>query len=110
MKTYFAKLFLIIVILCIIPIDSFGESFLWGKVKWITGSSAIGLEVRLIRNDTNAIVAREYTNEDGSYTFSGIGGQPSDYSLQVFTRNSMKGGIKIPVLSIGSQVPDIIIR
>jgi hypothetical protein len=112
MKKYFAKLALLTFILSIFATNVLGQSqlFVWGDVRWSTGYPAIGLEVRLIRNSTNAIVRRSYTNPAGRYAFYGIAGRPSDYSLHVYTGNSMRGGIRVPNLPIGGKVRDIIVN
>ncbi len=116
MKNCFAKSALMILILAIfaIPHLSQGQTappiFVWGNVKWATGSSASGLEVRLIRNDTKATVRIAYTNPSGRYAFSGVPGRPFDYTLKVYTGNRMRGEIRVPNLPVGGQAPDIIIH
>ncbi len=117
MNNYFAKLALIILILSIFPTTVLSQAkpapvplFLWGNVKWVTGFPAIGLEVRLIRNDTSAIVQTAYTNPSGGYAFFGSLGRPPDYRLKVYTGKTMRGEIRVPNLPIGGQAPDILIN
>ena len=116
MKHCFAKSALIILILGIFATTGLSQGrttspiFVWGNVKWVTGFSASGLEVRLIRNDTQAVVQTAYTNPSGRYAFSGVPGRPSDYTLRVYTGNRMRGEIRVPNLPVGGQAPDIIIR
>ncbi len=116
MKDYFAKSALMILILGIFATTGLSHGqpappiFVWGNVKWVTGFSASGLEVRLIRNDTKAIVQTAYTNPSGRYAFLGVPGRPSDYTLRVYTGNRMRGEIRVPNLPIGGQAPDILIN
>ena len=112
MKQYFAKLALLTFIITIFSTNVLSQPslFVWGDVRWSTGYPANGLEVRLIRNNTAAIIQRAYTNPAGRYAFYGIAGQPSDYSLQVYTGNRMRGWKGVPNLPIGGKAPDIIVN
>jgi hypothetical protein len=113
MKGKFAvSVFLISIIGGVFIMSALGQPslFLWGNVRWNTGSPAVGLEVRLIHVSTRNIVARAYTNQIGRFAFFGIGGQPSDYFLQACIGNTVRGGTGLPALPIGGQAPDIIIN
>jgi hypothetical protein len=81
--------------------------FLWGNVRWSTGYPASGLEVRLIQTSTQTIARSAYTNQAGRFAFFGVGGQPSAYSLQVYTGNTMRGHAGLSEVPLGGQAPDV---
>ena len=85
-----------------------GELFLWGTVKWNTGTPAVGLEIRLIKDET--IVARTYSNQAGRYGFFEIQGYPSQYSLEVFYSDDRLNSMRVPDLPRGGKVPDIVVQ
>jgi hypothetical protein len=82
--------------------------FIWGIVKWSTGSPAAGLEVKLVRN--GVVAARAYTNQAGRYAFFGIADQPSEYFVMVYYQDRKLTENKLPPLSIGSQAPDMTVQ
>lgn len=81
--------------------------FVWGNVRWNTGYPASGVEVRLIQTATQAVAGSAYTNQAGRFAFFGVGGQPSDYSLQVYTGNTMRGHAGLTGVPTGGQAPDV---
>lgn len=86
--------------------DVAGQSpFLWGYVKWATGYPAMGMEVRLVRN--GAVKSSVYSDQAGSYAFFGIDGRPSEFSVMVYSRESILGQIRVPDIPAGRQLPDI---
>ena len=98
-----------------IKIVSQSTLFVWGEIKWTTNSPAIGMKVNLIKNatenDTARVVKSSYTNETGRFAFFNIEGQPSEYSIQIYSGEVEKTEqMRIPVINIGRKVPTIIIH
>jgi hypothetical protein len=105
----FARSVLLLIPLAIISQNSYGQSVsIWGNVLWATGSPAIGVEVKLVRNDKTLSVAA-YTNQAGRYAFFGIKGKPADYTLMVYYRDKLLRQEAVHDLRNRNQVPDIII-
>jgi hypothetical protein len=83
--------------------------FVWGEVKWTSGASAAGVEVRLMYGNQES--ARVYTNQGGRYFFFNVSGNPSNYSLVVVTGNIVRGQIAIPSsVGIGHRAPNLYIN
>jgi hypothetical protein len=82
--------------------------FLSGQVNWNTGFPANSVQVRLMHGSNT--VATTYTNQAGRFAFFGIGGQPFQYSLQVWTGNQMRGQAGLAGVHIGGQAPVITIQ
>ena len=100
----------VLAILNFFPANTLSQTslFVSGTVKWDTGIPAAGFEVRLVQN--GVIRARTYTNQAGRYAFFGIVGQPSQYTLMVFSRDRMLKEMPLPNLPVGGRVPEIIIK
>jgi hypothetical protein len=105
------KKYLSIVLLLMIVFSKYAYGdppFIWGIVKWSTGSPATGLEVKLVRN--GVVAATAYTNQAGRYAFFGIADQPSEYFVMVYYQDKKLTENKLPPLSIGSQAPDMTVQ
>jgi len=64
-------LLFILVFVVLMSTDALAQSSsLRGKVRWVTGAPAIGLEIKLQQNDK--VLAITYTNESGLYAFFNI--------------------------------------
>lgn len=113
MRTH-CKALVVLIAIAVITVSTSAPSqpnlFLWGNVKWNTGYPASGLEVRLIQNSNNTIIGTAYTNQAGRFAFFAIAGRPSDYNLQVYTGNTIRGSTVVPAMPIGGQAPDITIK
>jgi len=89
--------------------ESFAEPpFVWGTVRWSTRSPASALKVDLVGPD-GAVSATAYTNPTGRYVFFGIRGQPPQYSLRVYYRDTLLTTKRVPNISIGGRVPDVVV-
>ena len=108
MKKYLSIVLLLILFGVFLKYAYGDPPFVWGIVKWSTGSPAIGLEVKLVRN--GVVAARAYTNQAGRYAFFGIAGQPSDYLVMVYYQDRVLAESKLPALTIGSQAPDMTVQ
>jgi len=82
--------------------------FVWGTVRWSTRSLASALKVDLVGSD-GAVRATSYTNPTGRYAFFGISGQPPQYSLRVYYRDTLLTTKKVPNIPIGGRVPDVVV-
>jgi hypothetical protein len=104
MKTYFLHVIFMLMVCNIFQTSTFSQPslFIRGTVKWNTGIPAPSLEIRLVQNDN--IIDRVYTNQTGGYGFFGIKGQPSQYTLKVFSGNNMLQEISLQHSSIGERV------
>jgi hypothetical protein len=105
MRSFIAVLILIAI--CTFSDDVRAQSlFLWGNVKWASNNPAIGIEIRLVRDDKQ-VRSTVYTDRTGSYAFFGIEGRPSDYVVVAYSRGSVIGQIRVPAISVGGQVPEM---
>lgn len=109
MKKFFKKATFILIILIIFPNTAFSQQlFIWGNVKWNTGTPAIGIELRLVKNNITQAIG--YTNQAGRYAFFDINGQPLEYMLMVFSGNANLSQISLANIPVGGRVPDIEIQ
>lgn len=92
----------------VVGIGDAAQVFVWGNIRWITGTPAAGLEIRLLKGD--AIRAKAFTNQVGRYTFFDIGGKPSDYRLEVFAGERRLKRVAIPDIPTGRKVPDLVVQ
>jgi len=108
MRIYFTK-FVFFILLILFPINTLGQAslFIYGTVRWDNGAPAAGLEMRLVSSDR--IRAKIYTNQEGRYGFFDIEGRPSEYILQVLSRNTILAGRNLQDVQRGGRV-DITIR
>ena len=81
--------------------------FLRGVVKWNTGTPALGLQIRLIKD--GVIISKSYTNQKGRYVFFNIQGTPDQYYIEVYDRDNLLNTTDLLNVTTGSRVPDIII-
>src|SRR5262249_46172156 len=104
MKNHFLNVIFILMVCNIFSTSALSQPslFIWGTVKWNTGIPAPSLEIRLVQNENT--IANVYTNQTGGYGFFGIMGQPSQYTLKVFSRNTMLREISLQDVSIGERV------
>ena len=110
MRNHIGKAIFVLAILNFFPTNTLGQHslFVSGTVKWDTGTPAVGFEVRLVQ--AGVTKATTYTNQAGRYGFFGIGGQPSQYTLMVFSRDKMLKEMPLHNLPVGGHVPDIILK
>jgi hypothetical protein len=80
-------------------------AFVWGTIRWKTQSPASGLKVILLGPD-GAVRATTYTNPTGRYVFFESSGQPSQYSLHIYYRDTLLTTTNIPS---GGRVPDLMV-
>ena len=71
MQKYMAFLIVVFMIVFLWLADALAQSSgLRGKVRWITGAPAVGVEVKIMQNER--MVAITYTNDRGLYAFFNI--------------------------------------
>lgn len=83
-------------------------SSLRGKVRWITGAPAIGMEVKIQRN--KRVMAVTYTNDRGLYAFFNI--NPPFHGIVVVVSDSYRVLKEKHITDIGpnGELPDITIE
>ncbi len=84
--------------------------FIWGTIKWITGTPASGLEVQLVRVRDGAFRVRTFANQVGRYGFFDIEGQPAQYRLIILSGGVKLSEVDLAAVRVGGRVPDIQVR
>ena len=109
MLKYKGVLLFILVIGLLLFTDALAQSpSLRGKVRWVTGAPAIGLEVKIQQN--NRVVAITYTNERGLYAFFNI--NTPLHGVVVIVSDSYRVLKEKRITGDGSneKIPDIVIE
>lgn len=83
------------------------QLFVWGVVKWNTGTPAAGVEIRLMED--GHVRAKTFSNQAGRYGFFDIPGEPGDYTLEAVLEGDTVGEGPLPVPK-GARAPDLIIH
>src|SRR3990172_1901896 len=109
------KRMIVVGVLCVIMLGlgsraALGQQkvFLWGGVKWTTGSAAVGVEMRLVQG--GAVKAVAYSNQAGQYAFFNVPGAPAQYVLQVYLGPQLlatRGSDSLSAVPVGGQIADI---
>jgi len=109
MQHYKRILLIILVVGSLLPAKvSAQSSNIRGKVKWITGSPAIGLEVKLQQN--NRVIAITSTNERGLYAFFNINVPLQEFSVIVSDSYRILKEQQITGSGPNKKLPDITIE